>query len=59
MELAKQTEVKRMDDITIIMPSYNKGDYIAEALDSVFMQETEYSYHIIVADDCSSDKTLR
>lgn len=46
-----------MDDITIIMPSYNKEDYIAEALDSVFMQETEYSYHIIVADDCSSDKT--
>ena len=47
-----------MADITIIMPSYNKEKYIAEALDSVFMQETSYNYHIVVADDCSSDKTV-
>lgn len=47
-----------MPDITIIMPSYNKEKYIAEALDSVFMQETSYTYQIIVADDCSADATL-
>lgn len=47
-----------MADITIIVPSYNKEKYIAEALDSVFMQETNYDYHIIVADDCSTDKTI-
>lgn len=47
-----------MPDITIIMPSYNKEKYIAEALDSVFMQETSYTYQIIVADDCSTDATL-
>ena len=47
-----------MTDITIIMPSYNKEKYIAEALDSVFMQETYYNYHIVVADDCSTDKTI-
>lgn len=45
-------------DITIIMPSYNKERYIAQALDSVFAQETNYKYHIIVADDCSQDKTV-
>lgn len=47
-----------MADITIIMPSYNKEKYIAEALNSIFMQETSYDYHIIVADDCSTDKTV-
>ena len=47
-----------MADITIIMPSYNKEKYIAENLDSVFMQETSYDYHIIVADDCSTDRTV-
>lgn len=47
-----------MSDITIIMASYNKENYIAEALDSVFMQETDYDYHIIIADDCSTDRTL-
>ena len=40
------------------MPSYNRGEYIAEALDSVFMQETNYDYQIIVADDCSTDKSV-
>ncbi len=44
--------------LTIIIPSYNKGQYISEALDSIFMQETTYSYEIIIADDCSQDNTL-
>ena len=47
-----------MPILTVIMPSYNKEKYIAQALDSVFMQETSYDYQIIVADDCSSDKTI-
>ena len=47
-----------MADITIIMPSYNKEKYIEDALNSVFMQDTTYDYHIIVADDCSKDKTV-
>ena len=47
-----------MCDLTIIMPSYNKEKYIGEALDSIFMQKTNYSYKIIVADDCSSDSTV-
>lgn len=44
--------------ITIIMPTFNKDKYISQALDSVLMQETNYGYQIIIADDCSTDKTL-
>ena len=47
-----------MSDITIIMPSYNKEKYIAQALDSVFAQETSYDYHVVVADDCSNDRLI-
>lgn len=47
-----------MADLTIIMPTWNKAKYIREALDSVFGQKTSHSYHIIVADDCSTDGTL-
>lgn len=47
-----------MSDITIIMPLFNKEKYISQALDSVFMQETSYDYHIIAADDNSSDNTV-
>ena len=45
-------------DLTIIMPTFNKAKYIREALDSIFMQETNYHYKIIIADDGSVDATL-
>ena len=45
-------------DLTIIMPCWNKAVYIADALDSIYRQKTRFSYHIIVADDHSTDGTL-
>lgn len=45
-------------DLTIIIPSYNRGKYIRECLDSIFMQETSYSYQIIIADDHSTDNSV-
>ena len=47
-----------MAEITIIMPVWNKERYIAEALDSVFRQQTSHSYRIVVADDHSTDRSL-
>ena len=41
--------------MTIIMPSYNNGQYIRQALDSILMQETDFNYQIIVTDDCSQN----
>lgn len=43
--------------LIIIMPSYNKGIYIKEALESVFSQNTDFDYGILVAEDCSNDET--
>lgn len=45
--------------LTIIMPSYNRGQWIAKSLDSILMQETDYGYEIIIADDASTDNTLK
>lgn len=47
-----------MSDLTIVIPTYNKEKYIAECLDSIFSQQTSYSFSILVADDCSTDDTL-
>ena len=47
-----------MFDITVIMPTWNKERYIAEALDSVFRQRTSRRLRIIVADDHSTDRSL-
>lgn len=41
--------------MTIIMPSYNNGQYIRQALDSILEQEVNFHYQIIITDDCSQD----
>ncbi len=45
--------------MTIIMPSYNNGQYIAQALDSILEQEVNFSYQIIITDDCSQDNSIQ
>ena len=41
--------------LTVIMPSYNNGQYIRQALDSIIMQKVEFDYQIIITDDASQD----
>lgn len=43
--------------VEILVLTYNHENYIRQALDSVLMQQTEYSYKIIVGVDCSTDNT--
>ncbi|GMO35682.1 MAG: hypothetical protein Ta2B_15780 [Termitinemataceae bacterium] len=42
---------------SVIFTSYNGGEYVADSLDSIISQNTNYSYEIIVCDDCSTDNT--
>lgn len=42
--------------VSIIMPSYNTGRFIAETVNSVISQ-TYTNWEIIIVDDCSSDNT--
>ncbi len=43
--------------VTVLVTTYNHEKYIAQALDSVLMQETDFDYKIIIGEDCSSDRT--
>ncbi len=45
--------------VTVFMISYNQQDYIIEALESVLNQNTNFSYNIILSDDCSTDNTKK
>lgn len=42
-------------DISIIIAVYNHEKYIKQAIDSVLMQKTDYSYEVLIGEDCSTD----
>lgn len=47
---------ENMDLVSVIMPSYNTGRYIADSIRSVRSQTYE-NWELIIVDDCSADDT--
>ena len=43
--------------VDVIMPVYNHGLYIAEAIESIISQKTNFSYRLIIGEDCSTDNS--
>lgn len=46
-------------DVSIVCLTYNQEKYIGKAIESFLMQKGDFSYEIIVHDDCSQDSTAR
>ncbi len=44
--------------VSVIMPAYNSGKYIGQAIDSVIAQ-TYPNWELLIVDDASSDSTFR
>lgn len=43
--------------LSVLMITYNHEKYLAQALDSVLMQQVDFPYEIVVGEDGSTDKT--
>ena len=44
--------------VSIICPVYNKADYIRQGMESILNQKVDFSYEILVGEDCSTDSSL-
>lgn len=45
--------------LSIYVPVYNHEKYIGQALDSILMQKTTYSYEVLIGEDCSTDNSKK
>lgn len=52
---------KNSSDIVLsaVIFTYNHEKYIEKCIDSILQQQTNFGYEIIVADDCSTDHTVK
>ena len=43
--------------VSIRINTYNHEPFIAQAIESVLMQEVNFDYELIIGEDCSTDRT--
>ena len=43
--------------VTVLFITYNHGQYVRDALDSIMMQQTDFPFKVVIGDDCSKDNT--
>lgn len=44
--------------VNVLVTTYNLEKYIEQCLNAILNQETQYSYRVIIVDDCSKDGTV-
>lgn len=56
-EISDATALVDQPVVSVLMLAYNHAPYIAQAIASVLEQETEFSFELVIAEDCSTDAT--
>ncbi len=47
----------RSVELSVLVMTYNHAGFIAQALDSALAQRTDFSFEILISEDCSTDGT--
>ncbi|NEP78111.1 MAG: glycosyltransferase [Okeania sp. SIO3B3] len=48
--------INHFPKVTVCLPTYNSGEFLTQAIDSV-LQQTFTDFELIISDDCSNDNT--
>lgn len=46
-------------ELSVLLVTYNQEKYINECLEGILIQDIDFKWELVVADDCSSDNTLQ
>jgi len=55
--VGKEIEVKKDIIVSIFMLTYNQEEFIAQAIEGVLAQKTDFKYQLVIGEDCSTDGT--
>ena len=56
-EISAPSVLSKNPLVSVKMITYNHAPYIAQAIEGVVKQETEYPFELIIGEDCSTDGT--
>ncbi len=56
-EISDADKLVKNPMVTVTMITYNHEPFIAEAIEGVINQQTEYPFELIIGEDCSADRT--
>jgi glycosyltransferase involved in cell wall biosynthesis len=57
IEVADHAALVKAPVISVHMITYNHEPYLADAIEGVIRQQTEYPFELLIGEDCSTDKT--
>ena len=57
-ELRLPQMIDNSPSMSVLLVTYNHAKFVAQALDSVLMQQANFEFEIVAVDDCSTDGTL-
>ena len=57
--LIESKKIVKNPEVSVVILTYNQEDYITQCVDAILSQKVDFSYEIIISDDCSQDNTQK